>query len=46
MLSFNISDIVILTAKRVDYCCIVHHINKSDAIHLLENPVLDDRGYI
>ena len=43
---FNISDIAIITIKRVDYCCIIHDISKSKAIHLLENSVLDDRGYI
>ena len=46
MLCFNISDIAIITIKRVDYCCIIHAIGKSEAIHLLENSVLDDRGYI
>ena len=46
MLCFNISDTAIITIKRVDYCCIIHDIGKSEAIHLLENSVLDDRGYI
>ena len=46
MLSVNISDTAIITVKSVDYCCIIHNISKSEAINLLENPVLEDRGYI
>ena len=41
MLSVNISDIAIITVKNVVYRCIVHNINKSGAIFVLE-----DRGYI
>ena len=36
MLSVNISDIVIITVKNVDYCCIIHNITKSEAINLLK----------
>ena len=39
------SDIAIITVKEVDYHCIIHDVSKSEAIHLLENSVLDDRGY-
>ena len=46
MLSVNISDIAIITVKNVDYRCIIHNISKSEAINLLENSVLEDRGYI
>ena len=46
VLCLNISNFAIITVKGVDYCCIIHDINKSDGIHLLENPVLDDRWYI
>ena len=42
----NISDIAIITVKGLDYHCIIHDINKSKAIHLLDDSVLDDRGYI
>ena len=31
MLSVNISDIVIITIKNVDYYCIIHNISKSEA---------------
>ena len=46
MLSVNISDIVIITVKNVDYRCIIHNISKSEAISLLKYSVLEDRGYI
>ena len=37
--------IFIITVKKVDYCCIIHDINKSEAINLLENYVLETCGY-
>ena len=46
MISVNISDIVVIPIKNVDYRCIMHKISKSEAINLLENAVLEDRGYI
>ena len=46
ILSVNISDIVIITAKNVDHHCIIHNIRTSEAINLLENSVLEDRGYL
>ena len=46
MLSVNISDITIITVKNVDHHCIIHNINKSDAINLLENSLLEDRWYL
>ena len=46
MLYLNISDITNITVKDIDYRSIIHNIRKSDAIHLLENSVLDYRGYI
>ena len=42
----KISDIAILVVKGVYYLCIIHDINKCEAVNLLENSVLDDRGYI
>ena len=45
-LCLNLSDIAINTIKNVDYRCIIHNISKSDAIHLLENSMLDNRRYI
>ena len=46
ILSVNISDIAIITVKDFHYHCIIHDIRKSEAINLLKNYVLDDRGYI
>ena len=45
-LSVKISDIAIITVKNVDYRCIIYNITKSEAINLLKNSVLEDRGYI
>ena len=39
-LRLNINNITIITVKGINYCCIISHISKSDAIHLLENYVL------
>ena len=46
MLCLNISDIAIITIKKVDYRCIIYNIIKYEAINLLENSVLKDRGYL
>ena len=46
MLCLNISDISITTVKDVDYCCIICNNSKSEAINLVKNSVLEDRGYI
>ena len=46
ILCLNISDIATITVKNVDYRCIIHNISKSEAINLLENPVLKDCGCI
>ena len=45
MLSVNTSNIAIITVKNVDYRCIIHN-SKSEAVNLLKNRVLEDRGYI
>ena len=44
MLNLNINNIAIITVKGFDYHHIIHE--NSEAIHLLKNPVLYDRGYI
>ena len=43
ILYLNICNIAIITVKGVDYCCSIHDISKSEAIHLLENSVFEDR---
>ena len=44
MLSINLSNIVIITVKNVDYRCIIH--DKYKAIKILESTALEDRAYI
>ena len=46
MLNVNISNIAVITVKNVDFYCIILNISKSEAIHLVENSVLEKRGYI
>ena len=46
MLRVDLRDIAIITVKRVDYCCIIHGIRKSEAIKLLENFVLRPSVYL
>ena len=46
MLSVNVNDVAIITIKNVDYRCIIHNIDKSEANDLLKKSLLDHRGYI
>ena len=46
ILCLNISDVAIITIKNVDYRFIIYSTRKSEAINLLKNSVLEDRGYI
>ena len=46
MLCLNLIDIVVITIESVDYTGLTHDTSKSNAIHLFQNFVLDDRGYI
>ena len=46
MLCLRISNIAIITATGLDYCCIIYDISKSEAVHLLQNTVLEYRGYM
>ena len=41
MLCLNLSNIANVTVTGVDYPCIIQAINKSEAIHLLQNSVFD-----
>ena len=38
--------IAVIPVKRVDYFRIIRDISESESIHLLENSLLDYRGYI
>ena len=46
VLCLNISDIAVITVKNVDYRSIIHNVNKSEAMNLLENSLLEDLSYI
>ena len=46
ILSLSMSDIAIITVKNIDCYCIVYYINKSEAINLSKNSLLEDHGYI
>ena len=46
MLWFNITNFAVVTVKDVDYCSIIHDINKSQANNLLENSMVDDHWHI
>ena len=36
ILCLNISNVAVITAKNVDYRCVIYNISKSEAINLLE----------
>ena len=42
----HLSNAAIITVKGVDYCCIIYDLMKYEASHLLENYLLDNRGYL
>ena len=46
MMTPYINNIAIIAVKGDSYLCIIHDVSKSDAIHLLENSMLDDREFI
>ena len=41
-----VGDIAIITVKNIDYCCIIHNINKSETINLSKTLIYQDCGYI
>ena len=44
MISINPNDITILNIKGSDYCCIISLISKNEAINLLKNADLTEKG--
>ena len=46
ILCLNINDIAIITVIGFENYCIIHNANRSGAIYLLKDYVLDERGYI
>ena len=43
---YDLNDFMILNIKGVDYRCYLFNMSKSDAIKLLNNSVLDNKGVI
>ena len=46
MVVYDLKDCMILNIKGVDYRCYVFSMSKSDAIHLLNNFWLDNKGVL
>ena len=46
MMRSDTDNVDIITVKGADYCYIFYDVCKYDTIHLLENSVLDDCGFI
>ena len=46
MLSVTISNIAIITVKKVDNLCMIHNISAPEAISLLESPIIEERSYL
>ena len=46
MLVYNLKNFMILNRKGVDYRCYVFNMSKNDAITLLNNSVLDNKGLL
>ena len=42
----NLSDFFIVTVKNVDYGCYIVDVNKNDAVNLLNNSYLGDKGVL
>ena len=46
MVVYDLKDFMVLNVKCVDYRCYVFNMSKSDAINLLNNSVLDNKGVL
>ena len=46
MIVQNLSDFFIVTVKNVDYRCYIVGVNKKDAVNLLNNSFLGDKGVL
>ena len=46
ILVLNISDLATITVSDVNSCCVIHDINKFEAINVLYYSAVDDRCYI
>ena len=46
MVVYDLKDLMILNIKSVDYRCYIFNMSKNDAISLLNNSVLDNKGVL
>ena len=46
MVVYDLKDFMILSIKGIDYRCYVFNMSKNDAINLLNNSVLDNKGVL
>ena len=46
MMIYDLDDFMILNIKGVDYRCFVFNMSKNDAIKLLNNSALDNKGIL
>ena len=46
MMVYDLNDFMILNIKGIDYRCYVFNMSKNDAITLLNNSVLDNKGVL
>ena len=46
MTPYELKNITILNIKGVDYRCILWGINKNEAVNILNNSVLEDKGVL
>ena len=46
MVVYDLNDFMILNIKGVDYRCYVFNVSKNNAIKLLDNSVLDNKGVL
>ena len=46
MVVYDLKDFMILNIKGVDYRCYIFNMSKNDAVNLLNNSVLDNKGVL
>ena len=46
MVVYDLNDFMVLNIKGVDYRCYVFNVSKNNAIKLLDNSVLDNKGVL
>ena len=46
MMTYELKNIAILNAKRIDYTCILCGISRNDAVNRLNNSALEDKGVL